>query len=405
MIIEIEFPIITTGKPVKATKTKTVVFRDVVRVDIPDYGPSAKRPSMMVDGPPGFQRTPYYGIEGQLYDATAQKAPRDRSSTLVIGLRPSDNVLTHHLESALIDMGKKLRNHHSTAMASALYPNELAEYFAAGFRTTRAAARLDLNPVVLPTFDQLSVSDLDTAAIERQRAAFSGHLAEFVIVDGEFMRTVPEPVYGVSIGYPAHGGAGHLRSEGSAAKVELILPSRGEPLHKMRENVNMVAFFSADRYADALAYANAIKPLQGQGPREAIEAPRRIAVKDEAYVRFDDEAASLKMVAENMARSFLIETLGHRDSHAAEKVRQAIEDVPLDVLVAWKRLTSAIKAGDMDMLPEAIQDCLEVQEETGIGHFARFAMPPAVVEMALAKWDNREVSFSIEPSPEPRRSI
>ncbi|MCZ7862496.1 hypothetical protein O9X98_14070 [Agrobacterium salinitolerans] len=406
MILEIEFPITTTGRPLKTSKSKTVVFRDVARVDIPDYGPSAKRPAMLVDGPPGFQRTPYYGIDGRLYCETAQKIGSDQRSPLVISLRPSDNVLTHHLESELLELGKKLRNHHSTAVATALFPNELANYFADGLQTTRAAARADLVPVILPTFEQLSVRDLDMAEVERQRAAFAAHLSEFVIVGGELMRSAPEPVYAVSIGYPAYEGKGpHLGSEGSSAKVELILPPRDKQLHKMQQHVNVVAFFSADRYADAVAYANEIKPHQGPGPRGALEAERLIHVKDETYVRFDDEKASLLMVAENMARSFLNETFGYQNSHTTEKIRSVFDTAPLEAIVAWKELTSAIRLEDMERLPGAIQNCLDLQERSGSDYFARFVMPPAVVETALAKWDNREVSLAIEPSPRPGSTI
>jgi hypothetical protein len=406
MILEIEYPITTTGRPNKATKSKTVVFGDVVRIEIPDYGPSAKRPAMLVDGPPGFQKTPYYGIEGKLYGETAQKVPQDRRFTLTISLRGSDNVLTRHLETELVELGKKLRNHHSTAMATALFPNELASYFADGLQTTRAAARADLVPVILPTFEQLNVRDLDMAEVERQRAAFAEHLSEFVIVDGWFMRSVPEPVYGVKIGFPAYEGDGPLGgAEGSAAKVELILPPRDKQLHKMQEHVNVVAFFSADRYADAMAYANEIKPYQGPGPREALEAARLIRVKDESYIRFDDEKASLLMVAENMARRFLREALGYQNSHSTDKVRDAFDTAPIEVIVAWKVLTAAIKSEDVDRLPGAMRDCLEVQERTGTEFFADSHLPPAVIETALAKWDDREVSITMEPSRGPRSSM
>ncbi|MBY3157298.1 hypothetical protein HFO56_33780 [Rhizobium laguerreae] len=403
MIIEIEFPITTTGKPAKATKSKTVVFRDAVRFDIPDYGPSAKRPAMLVDGPPGFQPTPYYGIEGKLYGQTFQKVPSDRRSPLVVSLSPRDNVLTSHLENALVELGKTLRNHHSTAVASALYPKELADYFADGLTTTRAANRADLAPILLPTFERLSVQDLDMAEIERQRAAFAAHLSEFVIVDGEFMRSMPEPVYGVTIGYPAHEGGGrpHLASEGSAAKVELILPPRGQQLHRMQQHVNMVAFFSADRHGDALAYANAIKPHQGPGPADASAAHRRIRVRDASYVKFDDEAASLLMISENMARNFLRETLGYQNSHSTERIRGAFEGAPIEAIVAWKTLTAAISAEEQDDLPVAIRNCLEVQQATGTGYFAGYAMPPAVIEMALAKWENREVSLAFQSPGQP----
>ncbi|MCS4088414.1 hypothetical protein [Rhizobium sp. BK176] len=405
MILEIEYPITTTGRPNKAAKHKTVVFRDVVRVDIPDYGPSAKRPAMLVDGPPGFQRTPYYGIDGRLYGETAQKVPRDRRSSLVISLRGSDNVLTRHLETELVELGKKLRNHHSTAVSTALFPNELANYFADGLQTTRAAARADLVPVILPTFEQLSVRDMDMAEVERQRSAFAAHLSEFVIVDGELMRTVPEPVYGVSIGYPAYGEPGADRgSEGSAAKVEMILPPRYKQLHKMQEHVNVVAFFAADRYRDALAYANEIKTHQGPGPREALEAARLIRVKDESFVGFDDEKASLLMVAENMARMFLKEALGYQDSHSKDKIRGALDKAPIETIIAWKALTAAINSEDMSLLPGAVQDCLDAQRRTGTKYFADFQMPPAVIEAALAKWDDRAVSFPIEAVTGPNRS-
>lgn len=406
MILEIEYPITTTGRPNKATKSKTVVFRDVVRFDIPDYGPSAKRLAMLVDGPPGFEKSPYYGIEGRLYGETAQKAPNDRHSRLVVSLRGSDNGLTRHLEKELVDLGKRLRNHHSTAVATALYPNELAIYFADGLQTTRAAARADLVPVILPTFEQLDVRDLDMAEVERQRAAFAAHLSEFVIVDGWFMRTVPEPVYRVSIGYPAYEGNGPLGgSEGSEAKVEMVLPPRDKQLHKMQEHVNVVAFFSADRYADAMAYANEIKAQQGPGPREALEATRMIRVKDESYVTFDDEKASLLMVAENMARRFMRETLGYQDTHHNDRIRAAFEKAPIEAIVAWKVLTSAIKSEDLNRLPRAMQDCLDVQEGTGAEYFADSHLPAAVIEAALAKWDDREVSLAIEPATGPRTSI
>jgi hypothetical protein len=406
MIIEVEYPITTTGRPSKATKSKTVVFRDVARIDIADYGPSAKRPAMLVDGPPGFEKSPYYGIEGRLYSETAQKAPSDLRSRLVISLRGSDNVLTRHLEKDLVDLGKRLRNNHSTAMATALYPNELATYFADGLQSTRAAARADLVPVILPTFEQLDVRDLDMGEVERQRAAFAEHLSEFVIVDGWFMRTVPEPVYRVSIGYPAYEGDGPLGgSEGSEAKVEMVLPPRDKQLHKMQEHVNVVAFFSADRYADAMAYANEIKAQQDPGPRKALESPRLIRVKDESYVTFDDEKASLLMVAENMAKRFMREALGYQDTHNNERIRAAFEKAPIDVIVAWKCLTSAILSEDLNRLQKAMQDCLDVQEGAGAEYFADSHLPAAVIETALAKWDDREVSFAIDPATGPRASI
>ncbi|MCV9964164.1 hypothetical protein OIU34_19970 [Pararhizobium sp. BT-229] len=391
MIIAIEYPITTTGRPARSTKDKTVVFKDTIQYDFPECAASDRGVVIKAGNQPGFEAAEYFGIDGGLYGRTWNKVPKEGGIPFVVGLRPHADVLTSHLEKRLLELGRTLRDRHSTAVATALHPNELAEHFANGLTTSRTAVRTPETQVKLPSFEELGLKHVDTGEVEKQRAAFLAHLSEFVIADGEFLRKVPEPVYAVKIGYPAYTGG-----EGSVAEIVQVTPPRDRPLHRMQEYVNAVAFFAGNRLDDALAYAREVKAAQGEGPRE-VTMPRRIEVRDSSYLSFDDERESLLVMAEHMAENFMRGMFGHRDNLPKAYVRQGLEDVSPESLVAWKALTTAMADDDHEELPAAIRACLDVDSREGQELFAGFPMPRAVVEAALRKWDDREVTLGFEP--------
>lgn len=392
MIIAIEYPITATGRPPRSPKDKTVVFRDTVYFDFPEYGPSDRRVAIRAESQPGFEAAEYFGIDGGLYGRTWHKVPKGGEAQFLVGLRPQADVLTSHLEKQLLDLGRTMRDRHSTAVASALHPNELAEQFANGFSTSRMAVRTPETQLRLPSLEELGLKNVDMVEVEKQRSAFRAHLSEFVIADGEFLRKVPEPIYAVKIGYPAGQGG-----DGSVAEIVQVTPPRDRPPHRMIEYVNVVAFFAGNRLEDALAYAREVKVAQGEGPRE-VTMPRRIEVRDSSYLSFDDERESLLVLAEHMAENFMKGMFGYRDSLPKGYVRQGLEKVSSESLIAWKRLTTAMADDDHEELPAAMRACLDVDVREGKELFAGFPMPRAVVEIALQKWDDREVRLGFEPA-------
>lgn len=397
MLISIEYPITTTGRPPRSPKDKTVIFRDTVHFDFPEYGPSDRRVAIKAESQPGFEAAEYFGIDGGLYGRTWHKAPKRGEAPFVVGLRPQADVLTSHLEKQLLDLGRTMRDRHSTAVATALHPNELAEHFANGFGTSRAAVRTPETEVRLPSLEELGLKHVDMVEVEKQRAAFRSHLSEFVIADGEFLRKVPEPVYAVKIGYPSGQGG-----EGTVAEIVQVTPPRDRALHRMQEFVNVVAFFAGNRLDDALAYAREVKAAQGEGPRE-VTMPRRIEVRDSSYLAFDDERESLLVMAEHMAENFMKGMFGYRDSLPKAYVRKGLEKASPEALIAWKALTVAMADDDHEELPVAIRACLDIDAREEKELFAGFPMPRAVVEIALRKWDDREVRLGFEPArPVPR---
>lgn len=196
----------------------------------------------------------------------------------------------------------------------------------------------------------------------------------------------------MKIGYPAGQGG-----DGSVAEIIQVTPPRGRQPHRMMEYVNVVAFFAGNRLEDAFAYAREVKVAQGDGPRE-VTMPRRIEVRDSSYLSFDDERESLLVMAEHMADNFMKGMFGYRDSLPKAYVREGLEKVTPESLVAWKRLTTAMADDDHEELPAAMRACLDVDAREGKELFAGFPMPRAVVEVALRKWDDREVRLGFEPA-------
>jgi len=399
MQIKIEYPIITTGKPARSSRRKTVVLKDVAVVDIPGYSRQGSRVAMVADGRLGLHGTEYFGFDGSLYTRTGYVLGDADHIRYRFGTAERHGPLVGHLNRDLLKIGQDLRRAHSKAIASVLYPSQLADYFARVLHPSQPTHAEIAAGADLPSIDLAEVSELDESDIARQRDRFLEHAARHVLMDGELLERTPDPVYVVKIGY----------DDGPAA-VEVVIRKEGEPLHLTREHANAVAYFAADRYADAMAYAARIKAAQGGGNCEVTPPETRITVRDGGFVSFDDERESMLRIADNMAHSYLTETFGYHVSQSesikVERVRSGLQDSPFEALVAWKRLTEAMGADDQEALPEAVRGCLEAGRRPAARNlFTPFGQPEAVILTALEKWENRAVSFGVDVpavSPAPR---
>lgn len=398
MIIEVEYPITTTGKPARSNKTKTVVFKETVRFDLPEYSSSEARVAISVPGPQGFLPTDYLGIDGKLYYDTVNKVPRSRQYEFVLGLRKSADILTAHLEESLLELGKHLRRRNSTAIASELYPSVLAEHFARGLGHSGASNNRPETEVRLPSIDEIEVKDLDMAEVDRQKHAFLAHLSEFAVVNGSLIRTIPEPVYSVSVGY-ADSNTG-TPTEGTPPVIHIVKPDREGRLYA-KNNTNVVAYFSADRLDDAIAYAIEMKAAQTDKQFE-VKIPGEIRVLDHSYLTFDAERESLLVMAEHMIVDGMTRIFNRRnDNISMSAVRQGLDRVAADTLLSWKRLSGAMEHPNHEELGWAIRECLGHYDHYGQKVFVDFPLTAEMYEAALSKWENREVSVNIGVAPSP----
>lgn len=396
MIIEIEFPVTVQGRPARSPKDKTIVFKDTIRFDFPDYGPSEVRTAITADTKDMLALERYFDIDGELYGKTGVKVPADRRMPFVLSIRGGADELTAHLEDDLNKLGVKLRHRNSTAVATELHPKDLAEFFVAGLNSQLHVNRDAEGAIQLKTLDELDVKGIDPVAVEAQREELMLHLSEFVIVGGTFLRKALEPVYAVTAGFPSDGA-----NRGSAPEIRVVDQSRTAALHRMKEHSQVVAFFAGDRREEAVEYAREMKLAQCGEAFEPEVKPRRIQVHDASSLKFDDERASLVIMAEKMAASFLRETIGFRAEVRSDAVRTGLENASTDSIIAWKALTAAMEAADHEALPTAMRTCLDVDAGEGKSLFTGYGTPPAVFEVALRKWDNREVMVDFSASSLP----
>jgi hypothetical protein len=391
MLVEIEYPIVTTGIPARSPKRKTVVFKDTVIFDFPEYTAAEAPVALLVPGPQGFLPTEYHGIEGKLY-AHPSRVPGNRFHEFVLGLRPTGDALTGHLEKSLLELGQALRTRNSTSIATELYPPAVADHFAKGLahEHRRMGAPVRYDEVRLPNIEEIVVRDLDMDEIIRQKANFLSHLSEFVVLDGSYYRETPEPVYSVSVGYPDFTtGVG---SDGTPPTVKIVKPERGGQIHRT-QNTAVVAYFAADRLDDAMEYALAMKATQTDKVFE-VERPGEMQVFDPACLTFDVEGETLLVMAEHMAENVIGGMFGLGSTQLSkQELRSSLTRVSTETLHAWKRLTSAMESGGIEELHAVVEECLGMRDGDGGNPFVGFPLTVPMFEAAMRKWADREVAL------------
>jgi hypothetical protein len=382
----IEFPIITTGTPARSSKRKTVVFRDEINIEIPDFPLQGSRRALTVGGRLGTHGTDYWGVDGRLFTSTQLRAPLNGRVLHSIGIDPTATILTEHLDERISDLGRQLRKNRYSTVGASLHPPELAAFFTKGL--SQAARPIDLSnkaSIVLPTLDELNLQDVDMEDVDRQRAKFFRHLDEFVIIDGEFKRLTPEPLYVVEVG----------STPISAPKIAIALPPRDRPLRQSRQNGEAVAFFTADRYDEARAYAEEIRRAQEGETPDVLQPDRLIAVRDISYIKHDDERESLLVAAGNMLSSGFANIFGAPDKLDGTVARAKLEASSTEVLLAWKNLQAATEDLDIEAVPIAMRRCLDIVDGEGRSIFTSPVFTASVFEVVMNKWETRAVTLDL----------
>jgi hypothetical protein len=391
MLIEIEFPIVTTGTPIRSAKSKTVVFKDSIKVDIPTFSREESSVALTVPSwPASPEQASYFGVDGDLFVSTSFAVPANGVIPHTINVNPTASVLTADMDKALVHLGETLRKDRYSAISTALHPPELAQLFEKGLTPSRTGVLRQQPTISLRTLNDIGVAEIDMGDVESQRSKFRDHMGSFIIVDGVFKQRVPEPLYAVDIGM-----------ENATPTVRIVLPVPGKRLRNHSWSTAMMAYFAGDKLEEAVAYAENLKRVQ-IGRTITPKIPEHpIQVNDSSYLKCNDESESLTAVADMMLligvqNLFPDAVASDTPLQRARQHRRMLEAASTDALGAWKSLQASLESGDADELPEAMQRCLKIIDGHGECVFTSSRLPSAVVDVALAKWEGREVALKID---------
>ena len=252
MLLTIEYPITYVGRPGKARIDRTVVAKDVVTVDVPEFGAhevTAVFDFVHLSDRLGAER--FCECEGRLY-GDVPEVDLKRGRLPFVYACNYGRTKTSILLPALQTMDEAIRN---SDHERPLFPPSVGKAY------ERRSDQLFWN-IEVPSFEEVG-GTFDAGEIESQRLAFAEHADRFIVVDGRLMRSELEPAIAVRLsGMGWSIGVDLVRREmnggssvGDAFVSDLIPPT----------------MFRIDQLEEAREFAAELAGLSGMGGPVKVE--------------------------------------------------------------------------------------------------------------------------------------
>jgi hypothetical protein len=381
MIVEIEYPISIEALPARGKNTKTVVFKDSVRVDIPVYDGHERVLAMRTTGRELQEGRSYWGMGGALYTALSSGLPAAEFIPYDLTLTGAQNHIVSDVHSELMEKLKRLRSSFQAQLSSALHPKSLADALIEGMNWTGTPNHTGRLPIPLSRLTDIPLREFNEADIENQKNSFRRHMENFAISDGALYRKATEPMYYVD----------HRNRDGYAVKVSVM----------------QFGFISGDQVAsESDPTAPYLTPLCSALDRDAaIALATEYSNSTGVQLRVDEEMIEVyreefvtdladRLCQINVAKSIDYEMfhriLGLHASEIGDHVwYNKLKNCDITKVLAWRRLTDAIKHGDIDLINETVHETLKLPifGNKSLSNAAKFW------SMAADQWSDKTISI------------
>lgn len=390
MRLVVDYPIVLRNAvPPRSTVAKTVIVRDSVVIDVPEYSaseaPIVMRQIIREEGQPD-KAWNYRAINGELYTTATQP-------TIVAGLveyafgfnnteimSPALHLDTHN--RAIEAVAKICRDGKSFAKAN-LYPEDIFLNYERS-SAFRLSSQSRAQPARLPMLDTVNFVRFDRGDVEKARAEFLESARRVAIVDGRFVIRKSEPMYFADADPELdHPTVTVVRNDNWREKMEEgdLKPWQG--------------YFAADDFDGAMEYAAEMwrRRIGDDNDYEAVCTESRIEVLDDSYVRFDGEARAA-FVAGNAIVGNFVKSLQAGSRYASQdQLTRNLGEIEVETFSAFKRLTTAMKSFDdgateqAEEIVSAARECLSSID--GQRFLSQTDFP--LIDLALGRCEKRNL--------------
>jgi hypothetical protein len=392
MKIEVDFPVITTGLAPRNKGHKPVVGRKTITVDVPEYS-DAEAPAVMMttfrrNSGPEKEVLRYKGVGEKLYRPSDIAVPRDGRVRHMFSFDYIPQVEDVHgsLNEKIGVLLSQLRDQHKTALPSAIIPSSLGQYRLDNDRVGREGRYVEL-----PMLSELGLKEFDEQAVGAQTAAFSEHMARFIVAGGKMHISTGEPFYLCSF-------------IGENAPATLTV-KESELSGKIGDDVGSdygVACFRADESLEDMSDEIERLVKLSEHPRQVPgDTAHRIHVFDPAFVMFDAAAANMRLAAREAIDGFVADTARKMSPFSRHVLAQTLMSLPVEVFNAYRSLELALANDDYDAIANILPQFGRFQPGAGDG--SGFVRSEAMIIDVVDRWDNRTVgALTLQPRTKER---
>lgn len=385
MRVEIEVPVVVTGR-MKPSQSHKWVFASVPRVfDIPEYS-SSEVPevlSYVVEGGEiGREKVRYFGLDGMLFTDRGTRADSDQARQFHFDYWGNTPVHPFFVDAdAVIRKRIEYIRRESIALAhQKMIPAEMHAHSDSG-----------RSPLFrFSTFEEIGVRHFNEEGIDEQVEAFQKRLERMILVDGKILVSEQEPIIKIG-GY-----------SGFAPNCLDAVVRRAEPTTLINlenwANEMPYAFLSIADYASTSETAFAIADrfnCRSATHGRVID----IEIGDPRYLNVSGEALTLAASADIMRSAFVATMSVHtRDTKSTyNQIEEKLMGLPPTVLDCAQRLYAGILASDESHaapeLEEAVSDALEIGRAEGNKRYFGSERVVEHAKTALEAWHDRPVSL------------
>jgi hypothetical protein len=390
MKLEIEFPVILQAVPPRSALSKTVIVKDVVVADIPEYSASEapvalRRKRVTSDQKPWVQD--YVHSNNGLFVAGVRPRIKEGRVSYEFGYHKaqvSSPIFHNEMHAEVQEKIVELKRLHKSSYYKHIFNQDVYDAYVERWERRYHGEPLMTVTTKLPMLDEIKLSNIEDGAIEAAQSAINKRIANIILVDGRFYIKQPEPVYVANASLDVRDP--FVSTLAGISEDEMLVA----------EKIDLsTAYFAADDLEGAISYAAEMWRIRkgDDNDYDAALSGDAYEVVDPAALGFDGERVSVLRAAEAVRRNFMDSIVPSgigNSSYVLQKVTANFENTSLESLVNYKHLEAALKSavdgGSTDDLCARIKDCVAGTE----GH--RFVRGDEVtmLEVALGRWDRRE---------------
>lgn len=392
----IEYPVLTSGTPVRTSKPRAVFLTDSMEVDIPEVAAGdLDVAAVMTDCHSGTEKT-IYGMDGRLYAPITDLRGTDAEDLLSrhVFTMPDENIRKAEmypwspLQRQYDPILRQIRFDHASQVSSKIFPENVAKVLAGRESSTRPGFRSDFQ-----------FKELDEQPFQDAREAMQVIAEDLLVVGKELWRRCHAPVIShipyqsVPMRRVARGS--HLATAhiGIREFAEIIG-------HEFAVITGANASIEGERIASDISQRH---DYVGAQPGLLMrETGQRVEVFDETYFEEQDTSALWLVhcavrAANNMSLA-LLKTRGTYDNEMPvhKKISYNLSRISADDILLFKRMEDALSTIDDTPDYGNLADLVLQASATPICHRNSEIDNNArsIMDAAVENWDNRPI-----PSP------
>ncbi|MDW9481243.1 hypothetical protein GOB57_21600 [Sinorhizobium meliloti] len=391
MKLEIEYPVILEAVPPRSSLPKTVIVKDVVLAEIPEYSAS--------DAPVALRRK---RVDPNTHKPWVQNHLHANDGLFVAAKQPTieagrvryefgyektqviSPLFHNEVHKAVQEKVSGIKRLHKSSAYKHLYNDDVYKAFVERWERQYRDGPVTTVTTKIPLLGEIKLSSIEEGGVEQARREITKRVEDVILVDGRFHIRQPEPVY--------------LANAGVNVRKPFVSPQAGiteeEILGAEKIDLSM-AYFAADDLDGAIAYAAEMWRIRkgDDNDYDAALSGEAYEVVDPSALRFNGERLSVLRAAEAVRRNFMssiVPSAIGSSNYVLEKVTANFENTSLETIVNYKHLEAALKASadgaNTDDVCARVRDCLSGSESE------RFAAgtEAAMLEVALGRWERRE---------------